>query len=553
MTHSSQQGGSGGYELPVYPFVPPPELARGTQGRYSIVIVGGGLSGLTLACDLSQRGIDSVVLDEDDTIGVRGASSRGICYAQKTLEIFARLGVFERMREKGVTWSVGKTLAGHDVVYTFNLQPASASEQPPFINLQQFYVEWFLVDRIRELGRCDLRWKNKVISVAQTDDEVTATVETPAGRYRLTADWLVDATGVNSGIRQGFGLDPHTSRIADRWCITDVRFKEKFPVERWTWVEAPFNENRAVWQHPMADDVWRLDYQMPSDCDPDYVSRRDVAEDRLRAHLGDIGFELVWVGPYEYRDHLLDEFRHGRVFFIGDAAHVVSPFGARGGNSGVQDADNLGWKLAVVLLKQAPVRLLETYDAERRAAAKENLQVASRTARFLAPQSEGERTLRRAAIDLARNYPFARPLVNTGRMSVANPYPESPAVEGAGWSLPNVPLTLPDGSRSDLVTLARSTGTSFVGILYAPAREEDVSGIASLEANGVPFRFFVCGAGGLGDPSGKLAEALRVAAGGFALIRPDLYLAAVVPNANESNVRRVLSKALCLEAERDKT
>jgi 3-(3-hydroxy-phenyl)propionate hydroxylase len=550
VTHSSQQGGSGGYELPVYPFVPPPELARGTQGRYSIVIVGGGLSGLTLACDLSQRGIDSVVLDEDDTIGVRGASSRGICYAQKTLEIFARLGVFDRMREKGVTWSVGRTLAGHDVVYTFNLQPASASEQPPFINLQQFYVEWFLVDRIRELGRCDLRWKNKVVSVAQTDDEVTATVETPAGRYRLRADWLVDATGVNSGIRQGFGLDPHTSRIADRWCITDVRFKEKFPVERWTWVEAPFNENRAVWQHPMADDVWRLDYQMPSDCDPDYVSRRDVAEDRLRAHLGDIGFELVWVGPYEYRDHLLDQFRHGRVFFIGDAAHVVSPFGARGGNSGVQDADNLGWKLAVVLQKQAPVRLLETYDAERRAAAKENLQVASRTARFLAPQSEGERTLRRAAIDLARDYPFARPLVNTGRMSVANPYPESPAVEGAGWSLPNVPLTLPDGSPSDLVTLARSTGTTFVGILYAPAREDDASGIASLEAKGLPFRFFVCGAGGIADPSGKLAEVLRVAAGGFALIRPDLYLAAVVPNANKSNVRRVLSKALCLDAER---
>jgi 3-(3-hydroxy-phenyl)propionate hydroxylase len=550
VTHSSQQGGSGGYELPVYPFVPPPELAQGTQGRYSIVIVGGGLSGLTLACDLAQRGIDCVVLDEDDTIGVRGASSRGICYAQKTLEIFARLGVFDRMREKGVTWSVGRTLAGHDVIYTFNLQPASASEQPPFINLQQFYVEWFLVDRIHELGRCDLRWKNKVVSVAQTDDEVTATVETPAGRYRLRADWLVDATGVNSGIRQGFGLDPHMSRIADRWCITDVRFKEKFPVERWTWVEAPFNENRAVWQHPMADDVWRLDYQMPSDCDPDYVSRRDVAEDRLRAHLGDIGFELVWVGPYEYRDHLLDEFRHGRVFIIGDAAHVVSPFGARGGNSGVQDADNLGWKLAVVLQKQAPVRLLETYDAERRAAAKENLQVASRTARFLAPQSEGERTLRRAAIDLARDYPFARPLVNTGRMSVANSYPESPAVEGAGWSLPNVPLTLPDGSPSDLVTLARSTGTTFVGILYAPAREDDVSGIASLEATGLPFRFFVCGAGGIADPSGKLAEVLRVATGGFALIRPDLYLAAVVPNANESNVRRVLSKALCLDAER---
>src|SRR2546421_10855559 len=400
MPGAEQLPGSAGYELPVYPFVPPPELTRGVRGRYSIIIVGGGLSGLTLACDLAQRGIDCVPLDEDDTIGVRGASSRGICYAQKTLEIFARLGIYDRVREKGVTWSVGQTLAGHDVVYSFNLQLASASEQPPFINLQQFYVEWFLVDRIREVGRCDLRWKNKVIVVTQTSDGVTATIETPAGCYTLVADWLVDASGVNSAIRSGFGLDPHTSRIADRWCITDVRFKEKLPMERWTWVEAPFNESRAVWQHPMGDDVWRLDYQMAPDCDPGYVSRRDVAEERLRAHLGDIDFELVWVGPYEYRDHLLDEFRHGRVFFIGDAAHVVSPFGARGGNSGIQDADNLGWKLALVLRNQAPAHLLETYDAERHAAAKMNLEVASRTARFLAPQSEAARTLRRAAIEL---------------------------------------------------------------------------------------------------------------------------------------------------------
>jgi 3-(3-hydroxy-phenyl)propionate hydroxylase len=548
MTPPPLRGESDGYELPVYPFVPPPELAQGKQGRYSVVIVGGGLSGLTLACDLAQRGIDCVVLDEDDTIGVRGASSRGICYAQKTLEIFARLGIYDRMSEKGVTWSVGKTLAGDDIVYSFNLQLTSASAQPPFINLQQFYVEWFLVDRIRDLGHCDLRWKNKVVSVTQADEEVTVTVETPAGGYQLVADWLIDATGVNSRIRSGFGLDPHTSHIADRWCITDVRFKEKYPTERWTWIEAPFNENRAVWQHPMADDVWRLDYQMPADCDPDYVSRRDVAEGRLRAHLGAIGFELVWVGPYEYRDHLLDEFLHGRVFFIGDAAHVVSPFGARGGNSGVQDANNLGWKLALVLRKQAPARLLQTYNPERRAAAQENLRVTSRTARFLAPQSEAERTLRRAAIELARDHPFARPLVNTGRMSVANAYPDSPAVTNAGWSLPNVPLTLPDGSPCALVRLAQSVGTMLFGILFAPARADDVSAIARLEAAGLPFRSLVCGPGGVGDPSGRLAEALGVEAGGFALIRPDLYLAAVVPNANGAGVEQVLRKALCLAA-----
>lgn len=548
MVTSEQSIWTGGYELPTYPFVPPPELTGGARRRYPIVIVGGGLAGLTLACDLAGRDVDCVLLDEDDTIGVRGAASRGIVYAQKTLEVFARLGTYERVRSKGVTWSQGKTLAGDDVVYSFNLELATPSLQPPFINLQQFYIEWFLVDRIRELERCDLRWKSKVISVTQSTECVAVLVETPAGRYTLEADWLVDATGVNSAIRDGFGLDPHTSRRADRWCITDVRFKERYPTERWTWIEAPFNENRAVWQHLMGDDVWRLDYQMALDCDPEYVSRRDVAEDRLRAHLGDIEFELVWVGPYAYRDHLLDSFRHGRVFFVGDSAHVVSPFGARGGNSGVQDADNLGWKLALVLRKQASERLLDTYDAERHAAAKQNLEVTSRTNRFLAPQTPAERVLRNAVIGLAREHAFARPLVNTGRMSVANPYPDSPAVTGAGWSVPNVPIALPDGARADLVSLARRVGTAFIGVLYAPTRGHELAEFARIEASGLPFRFFVCGPGGIGDPEGKLKAALRAQADTFALIRPDLYLGALVQHATAEQAERALHTALCLEA-----
>jgi 3-(3-hydroxy-phenyl)propionate hydroxylase len=546
MGTAGRPASSGGYELPVYPFVPPPELAGGQRKRYPIVIVGGGLSGLTLGCDLAGRGIDSVLLDEDDTIGVRGASSRGIVYAQKTLEIFARLGTYARVKEKGVTWSVGKTLAGDDVVYSFNLQLESASEQPPFINLQQFYIEWFLVDRIRELGHCELRWKNRVTKVEASRDCAIVAVETPAGPYVLEAEWLIDATGVNSGIRQGFGLETHTARLADRWCITDVRFREKFPTERWTWVEAPFNENRGVWQHLMGDDVWRLDYQMASDCDPEYVSRRDVAEARLRAHLGDREFELVWVGPYAYRDHLLDDFRHGRVFFMGDAAHVVSPFGARGGNSGIQDAFNLGWKLALVRKRQAPEALLDTYDAERQPAARQNLEVTSRTSRFLAPQSAAERTLRRAVIGLAREHAFARPLVNSGRLSVANPYPDSPAVTAAGWSVQNVPITLPGGARGSLVELARQVGTVFIGILYQPTRGHALAEFARIEATGLPFRFFVCGPGGIGDPEGRLAAVLKAEPDTFALVRPDLYVGALVRNANAAQAEGALRRALCL-------
>ena len=231
------------------------------------MIVGAGPAGLTLACDLARRGVRAVLLDEDDTVGVRGASSRGICYAQKSLEIFERLGIYERIADKGITWSFGRTFSGEREVYNFNLKTDSVSVQPPFINLQQFYVEWFLVDRILELGLTDLRWKNRVTQVTPLADGVRLEVETPAGRYAIEADHLIDATGANSPIRTQLGLDAHASRSTDRWCISDVRFKKPLPTERWTWVDAPFNEGRAVWQHLMADGVWRIDYQMPEDCD----------------------------------------------------------------------------------------------------------------------------------------------------------------------------------------------------------------------------------------------------------------------------------------------
>ena len=265
----------------------------------------------------------------------------------------------------------------------------------------------------------------------------------------------------------------------------------------------------------------------------------------MRAHLGHREFELVWVGPSAYRDHLLDEFRHGRVFFIGDSAHVVSPFGARGGNSGIHDANNLGWKLAPVARRQAPERLLDSYNAERWPAAKENLEVTSRTARFLAPRSAAERTLRSAVLGLAREHAFARPLVNSGRLSLANAYPDSPAVTDAGWSLQNVAITLADGSRSTLVELARQVGTAFIGILYAP-NDVGVQGeFARIERTGLPFRFFACGPGGIGDPDGKLKAVLKTEARCFALIRPDLYLAGLLPHATAARAEAALRKALC--------
>src|SRR3954470_2923505 len=201
-----------GYALPEYPFTVPPELAQGVQTgakgaprRYPVVVIGAGITGLTLAAALAQYGVQTVLLDEDNTVGVKGASSRGICYAQKTLEIFKRLGIYARIAAKGIQWSVGRTFAGDDEVYTFDLrqqQTHSLSRQPPFINIQQFYIEAYLVDRIRELGHVDLRWSSRVTAFKQDDAVATLTVATPQGNYTMQADHVIDATGSHTPFRE---------------------------------------------------------------------------------------------------------------------------------------------------------------------------------------------------------------------------------------------------------------------------------------------------------------------------------------------------------------
>lgn len=542
LTNSYEFTSGAGYVLPEYDFVPPPELQGGAMVRHPIVIVGGGITGLTLACSLARLGVRAVLLDEDNTVGVKGASSRGICYTQKSLEIFERLGIFERIAAKGTQWSVGRTFAGDDEVYSFDLRQQGnfhLSSQPPFINIQQFYIEAFLVDRIQQLGGVELRWQNRLTAFEQNADCATLTVETPAGTYRIEAEHVIDATGSASPLRKWLAVPFDSRRGDDRWCIADVRFTEHPPVERHTWIEAPFNENRAVWQHLMADNVWRIDYQMAPNADPAYVSREDVVRERLARQFGpEVGVEIVWVGPYAYRSECVHAMRHGRVFLMGDSAKVVSPFGARGGNTGVADADNLAWKLAAVLRGKADAALLQSYHDERLEAAQQNVCVTNRTARFLRPADGAERVFRHAAIGLAKQYPFARSLINTGRMAVANPYSQSGACtyaagSAAGQSVQNVSFVWEDGSTgrvNDLLNWAEGDLLVLVFGNLSPAALQRLrrlcldAPLRSVQVLGARDR-----AGAVErvrDPQGHLQGACQVHGQAWALVRPDGYLAA---------------------------
>lgn len=540
-----------GYVLPEYPFVPPPEIASGQTGHHPVVIVGGGLAGLTLACSLARHGIAAVLLDEDNTVGVKGASSRGICYTQKSLEIFHRLGIYERIAAKGIQWSVGRTFAGHDEVYAFDLRQQSAynlSAQPPFINIQQFYIEGFLVERIGQLGHVDIRWNNRVTAFTQDADCATLSITTPAGDYQLRADHVIDATGARSPFRAWCGASVTARKGDDRWCIADVRFTKHPPVERHTWIEAPFNENRAVWQHLMGDDVWRIDYQMAPNADPDHVSREDVVRERLARQFGaDVQVEIVWVGPYAYRSECIDQMRHGRVFFMGDSAKVVSPFGARGGNTGIADADNLAWKLAAVLQGRAAPALLDSYHEERHEAAQQNVMVTNRTARFLRPADGAERLFRDAALSLARQHEFARQFVNTGRMAVANTYTRSGACDAsAGQSVQNVPFLWADRTQGVVNDLLRWADGRLLLLVFGEVDAQALKRLRALAGSAPLACVQVLGPGEragalehVRDPQGHLKGACHVAGHSWALVRPDSYVAATGEAVNAALIRAI--------------
>jgi 3-(3-hydroxy-phenyl)propionate hydroxylase len=540
-----------GYTLPEYEAVIPDAVRTGRVEHHRILIVGGGLTGLTLACALARWGVDCVLLDEDNTVGVKGASSRGICYTQKSLEIFDKLGIYERIKAKGIQWSVGRTFAGEDEVYNFDLKAQgnfSLSEQPAFINIQQFYNEGFLVERISELGHAQIRWNNRVTSFEIKNSIATFSIATSAGKYSATADFIIDATGSRSPFHDWLDIKKTTKKGDDRWCIADVRFNTHPPKERHTWIEAPFNDNRAVWQHLMADDVWRIDYQMAPDADPAYVSREDVVRERLAKQFGkETKVDIVWVGPYAYRSECVDRMSaaagKSQVFFIGDSAKVVSPFGARGGNTGIADADNLAWKLAAVAQGRSKPDLLNSYHAERHEAAKTNVQVTNRTARFLRPQDGIERVFRNATIELAKKHAFARSLVNTGRMAVANPYSRSPITApdlSQSHSVQNVGFKWADGTAGQLNQLLQWANGLPLLLLWAdtplPATLLQVviklSRAGQLRAVVVSSKASRAYSEQIVDAQGKLLQACAGdAQTSWALIRPDSYLAARASHA----------------------
>ncbi|MBV6273475.1 FAD-dependent oxidoreductase [Alcaligenaceae bacterium CGII-47] len=548
------------YVYPKFDYVMPPELRDRISTQYPVVVVGAGPIGLAAAIDLAQQGIPVVLLDEDNTVS---AGSRGVCYAKRTLEILDRIGVGEACVDKGVSWNVGRTFFREEEVYNFNLLPQADHKRPGMINLQQYYLEEHLVARARELPELDLRFSNKVVSVSRDGGGVALQVDTPDGIYTVNTDWLVVADGARSSIRNMMGLDTDGKIVMDRFLIADVTMKADFPAERWFWFDPPFHPGQSVLLHHQADNVWRVDFQLGWDADPEEEKRPEKVIPRIKALLGDDReFDLERVNVYTYQCRRMNNFRHGRVLFVGDAAHQMSPYGARGSNSGIQDTDNLAWKLSLVIDGKAPEMLLDTYSEERIYAADENILNSTRSADFISPKSRVSLTFRNAVLALARDYPFARALVNSGRLSVPS-FLESSRLNTAdtatfmGEMIPGAPCDdAPMRANVENFWLLDKLGNNFQLLAYIenPADVQDAQALQSLMSGDIPLEVILISPRGgrstdglrvFEDYTGRFAERFDAHPGTTYLIRPDQHVAGRWRNVDVTRIRGALARATC--------
>jgi 3-(3-hydroxy-phenyl)propionate hydroxylase len=520
-------------DLPRYPYHQSLEQRSGQPQRRPVVIVGAGPVGLTLALDLAKRDVPVVVIDDSDRIG---EGSRAVCWAKKTLEVFDRLGVGEAVARDGVRWQRGRVFHGEREAYAFDLLPEAQHKMPAMVNLQQDQVEARLVRAVQLEPRIELRGRHELIGLEQDEGGVTLNVRTPDGLFDMRADWVVGCDGARSPTRTLLGLGFAGQVFEDRFLIADVRLApgvrprglDPAKPERWFWFDPPFHSGQSVLLHAQADGLWRIDFQLGRDADVKAERDPERIRSRVAAMLGSEGFELVWSSIYQFCCRRAERLRARRVLLAGDAAHQVSPFGARGANSGVQDADNLGWKLAAVLQGQGGEELLDSYEFERLEAADDNIGHSTRATDFISPRSAMSLRLRRAALDLAARSEFAKPLVNSGRLSTPTEHVDSPlsTPDAEAWSggpAPGCPA--PDAPLADGGWLSEQWGRGFV--LLAFGWPVELPGLRVVGLSG----------------EGLAATRYGARPGSVVLVRPDAVVAARWHRFDADAVRAALARA----------
>ncbi len=488
------------------------------------------------------------------------AGSRAICFQRDVLDVFDRVGCGEELVAEGVTWSTGRTYYREHELFAVSFPASAAQGRPPWINISQSRVEHMLLASAAADPLIEVRFGETVTSVTQDADgaSIAAEVTSAAGaRSSVRGSYLVGADGSRSAIRQSLGMGFDGRSYEDQFLICDIRASLPFPSERRFFFDPGWNPGRQVLVHPCPDGIWRIDWQVPADFDLAAERASGGLDSRVRQITGDADYEIVWATAYRFAERVAGAFVAGRAALAGDAAHVYAPFGARGLNSGIQDAENLAWKLAFICHGWAPPALLDTYHAERSAAAAENLRVTSATMDFLVPQTAELAQRRVRVLARALTDKDARTRIDSGKLAEPYWYTASPlttpgpSLDGfplaPGAVRPPVPGVLcPDGPclipspRGAVTRLRRLFGGSFViltrrsgkAAAAAQAARAAISGPVTAHALDVI------------DHTGALARALGADDDSVHLVRPDGHLAAVLPGLHPAQLGAAVRRAV---------
>ncbi|TXH70869.1 MAG: monooxygenase [Thiothrix sp.] len=543
------------YAYQIYPFQTPPEL-RGETKTYPVVVVGAGPIGLVTALELARYGTPVVVISNEVQVS---HGSRAIVFTRRSMEILQQVGIAERMLEKAYPWRSGNSIyRGHRV---FRLEaPYDADDRfQPLNNLQQQYVEQYLIEQAEQNPLIELRWGSQVIGVKSFADHAELQLDTPEDEYHLSCDWLIAADGAKSTIRQALGLRMEGASYSGRFVIADIKIDIPWPTERLAYFDPDWNRGNTILMHRQPEGIWRLDYQLPPNETPEQALAPESLNARIQAQLDMVGisatWELDWSSVYSARAMTLPDYVHERIIFTGDAAHMLPIFGVRGANTGFQDAQNLAWKLAMLLKGLGTTALLKTYSSERVTAAQEIIAEASKSTRFMAPPDRGFRLLRDAVLSLSLTQAFVRPLFHW-RTSRPHDYHASPLnalkdddsqfATGPGQGRPLQNIRLADNDY-----LFDHLGAAFHVLYFTDQKPAEalLSIITELENQGIPIQLLTIGQQQtFTDLTGHFAKRYDAQTGTVYLVRPDQHVCGRWKQLNAEVLKAAVYQALGREA-----
>jgi 3-(3-hydroxy-phenyl)propionate hydroxylase len=545
------------FDYPIFAARHVPELDD-VVATHPVVIVGAGPIGMTAALVLAHYGVRSVLLDRKDTFN---DGSRAICIARPSMHILERIGAVAPFVEKALGWRFGRSYYRGEPIFRLEMPHPPGEKYLPMYNLQQQYIERFLHDAVAACDLIDMRWQSELAAIEPRDDGVSLDVSSPSGDYRLDARYVLAADGARSAVRSMLGLRLKGENYEGKYVIADIRMDHDFPTERRAFFEPSGNPGGTVLIHKQPDDIWRVDYQLREGESEEEAMREDNIRARVGAILGDIGhtkpWELEWWSVYSANTLCLDDYRHGRVFFVGDAAHIVPIFGVRGLNNGLADAHNLGWKLALVLQDEANDRLLDSYSPERRGATLDVFANATKSTRFMTPPTRGWRLAREAALSLSLKHEFPRSLANPRQMqpytyseSPLTPYPHRDAEFASG---PISGSASPNAELADRSHLLDQAGDGMTAILFGGDIESTEQAVLLEQLRKLNPRFVLLAIQGPGsesrareiaDGNGEIARLFGAAPGSLYLLRPDLHIAGRWKSIEPAEI--LLTAAMCL-------